>query len=1284
MTRSFQKTVLATSLAMVMGSASATAIKPNAELQPSKVVNTQKGSTPRDISDLYFIHFEQAPLASYQSQLEASAQAKHLNKHRKLNVHSSASQTYVKQLQQQRASVLSQVQGVLKRSLVIENEYNYVANAITARLSEEEVALLQGQAGIRFVDKVQLKALHTDTGPAFIKAPAAWHGTAGTLMGSMGEGMIVGVLDTGINPHSPSFADIGADGYDHTNPLGEGNYLADCIEYAQYCNDKLIGIWSHEVITSKDTPEGEAPIGLDYHSHGSHTASTAAGNFVRNVPINVMVDGDGNGSVDIDYQSDYQFEQISGVAPHANIVSYQVCDNGEMGCWTDLTVLAVEHAVANGVDVLNYSVGGGASDAWYDSDALAFLNARKAGIHVATSAGNSGPDPQTIGSPGNAPWLTTVAAYTHDRDFSDKTLGGFSGGTTSLTELSGKGVTGALTAPIVLAENYGDADCLTPFAEGTFNGQIVVCNRGQIARVEKGINVAAGGAAGLVLVNTSSEEDVVNDYHFVPAVHLDSAQGDELVSWLKSGEDHVASIGDSALISNPDSADKAAWFTSRGPEPIFDQYLAPHIAAPGVDIYAASAQYDKAYSAGAGERAAYMFMSGTSMSSPHVAGALTLMAALKPHWSPAEIQSAMMLTAHFDTEDHTGVASNFYDGGAGSLRIDKALKSGLLMDISYQEYLDASPSDGGDASTLNMPAMLDSGCFMSCTWARTFKATAEGTWTVSDAPISAGISVTAEPSKFTLSAGEEITLEITASATAGLSEETVFSHLVLTSNNEDVSEAKLPVIASFIAGSAPQQVSVEKAKDSGEVEIENVTTVGTDALNVTTYPLSKVHTETVELPRDDNDTATWPTSVYNNSKYNWSTPVSVNDKAKALVVKISNTTSPDLDLYVGRDGNWNGKLDGALEFDNLTCMSATETAYESCYIVNPPKGNYAIEIHNFGDPDTATGEFDSVSVEWVVISSESEHQLEAEYISQLAAQQDAQLKVSWNSTLTELTQYMGAVEIGTSESTPDNIGFTYVEVLRAEDKLAVSTDNSEIVAGDLLTYTLAIKPNREQAQTLTQVSTQLPEQLSVQSSSDEFTQDGNQLTWQITQTAEQVHTLTVTLDTSKVTKHQLAELVFTAVTDSENEQIDAEGVYITGLPHAEINQAEQSADEGESVTFSAAQSTAPGSDETLSYRWVQLSGPEVTLTDAESAELVLTAPQVDEQSSVLFEVTVSNGRHQATAQASLQVNDVPAAPEVPVTPEPSEPPVVEQPKQSSGSFSWLVGLLLATRLVRRR
>lgn len=126
--------------------------------------------------------------------------------------------------------------------------------------------------------------MHTDTGLSFIKAPAAWHGTSGTLMGSMGEGMIVGVLDTGINPHSPSFADIGADGYDHTNPLGEGNYLADCIEYTQYCNDKLIGIWSHEVITSKDTPEGEAPIGLDYHSHGSHTASTAAGSFVRNVP----------------------------------------------------------------------------------------------------------------------------------------------------------------------------------------------------------------------------------------------------------------------------------------------------------------------------------------------------------------------------------------------------------------------------------------------------------------------------------------------------------------------------------------------------------------------------------------------------------------------------------------------------------------------------------------------------------------------------------------------------------------------------------------------------------------------------------------------------------------------------------------------------------------------------------------------------------------------------------------------------------------------------------------
>ncbi len=1272
MTRIFQRTLVATSLAFAMGSASAVAIKPGVAPTPAKPKSHLKSTAKRDISNLYFIHFDALPLAAYQSELATGVRAQHLTKNNKLNVHSPASTAYVNTLKQQRSSVLMAAQGVIKRNIAVEHEYNYVANAVTARLSEQEVAALQVLAGVRFIDKVQLKPLNTDSGPGFIKAPAAWSGEANNGVGSLGEGKIVGVLDTGINPHSPSFSDVGADGYDHTNPLGQGVYLADCIEHTTYCNDKLIGIWSHPVITDKDTPEGEAPIGVDYHSHGSHTASTAAGNVVKNIPINVMIDEDGDGALDIDYASNYTLEQISGVAPHANIVSYQVCDNGEMGCWTDLTVLAVEHAVANGIDVINYSVGGGASDAWFDSDSLAFLSARKAGIHVATSAGNSGPDAGTVGSPGNAPWVTTVAAYTHDRDFTEKTLANFSGGETSLTSLTGKGVTGALTAPIVLAENFGDGDCLTPFEQGTFTGQIVVCNRGQIARVSKGVNVAAGGAAGLILINTSDDETVENDYHFIPAIHLNASQGAELVDWLKSGDNHQATISDSQLISNPENGDRAAWFTSRGPEPIFGQYLAPHIAAPGVDIYAASAQYDQAYSEGAGERAAYMFMSGTSMSSPHVAGALALMSALKPDWSPAEVQSAMMMTAHFDTYDHEGAQSDFYDGGAGSLRIDKALNTGLLMDISYQNYMDASPTEGGDASTLNMPAMLKSDCFMSCSWTRTFKATQAGTWTVSDAAITPGMTVTATPSQFTLAAGEQITLDVTATAGVGLASDTVLAHLVLTPNNSVMTTSRLPVIANFIAGSAPQEVRVEDAENQGQVAINGVISVGTDALNVTTYPLNRVNQETVEVMRDDYDTSPWPTSVYNNTKYNWSTSVSVNDKAKALVARIKHTSSPDLDLYVGRDANFNGKLDGAVEFDRLACMSATETAYESCYIVNPDKGNYAIEVHNFGNPNEPTGETDSITIEWVVIGSDSDHVLNADYTSQLAPGVDAQLFVNWDTQLEELTRYMGAVEIGTSSNTPNNIGFTYIDVLRGEDMLSASSDLTEVLAGDALTYTVQLKPNKTDAAQMTEVVTSLPTQLSVLASNPEVTINGDSLSWQVEQAAGgEATTMTITFDTSAVTVNNVLELMVSATTNEVSETVTAAVVNIEGLPQAIVSDAEQSHQEGSAVTLSAAQSTAPGQDETLTYVWTQTSGPALELSDVNNVEISFTAPSVDATTQFTFDVMVSNGKQQATATATLTVTDTP-------------PPPPLKSKSSSGSMAWLLMLCGIFGIARRK
>jgi subtilisin family serine protease len=167
------------------------------------------------------------------------------------------------------------------------------------------------------------------------------------------------------------------------------------------CNDKLIGVWSWPVIT--DSFQGvRPPSGEDYNGHGSHTASTVAGNVVNNVPLLGSSLGDGNGT-----PTGFTFAQVSGVAPHANIVAYQVCfPTG--GCPDEAILTAVDQAIQDGVDVINFSIGGSEGFPWNDATALAFLSARESGIAIAASAGNAGPDFYTLSH--SAPWYLVVAA----------------------------------------------------------------------------------------------------------------------------------------------------------------------------------------------------------------------------------------------------------------------------------------------------------------------------------------------------------------------------------------------------------------------------------------------------------------------------------------------------------------------------------------------------------------------------------------------------------------------------------------------------------------------------------------------------------------------------------------------------------------------------------------------------------------------------------------------------------------------------------------------------------
>ncbi|HBK54716.1 MAG TPA: hypothetical protein DDZ76_00285, partial [Xanthomonadales bacterium] len=365
--------------------------------------------------------------------------------------------------------------------------YELILNGVALRLSADEAEAIADLPGVRRVVPDWVATVQTDSGPTWIGAPDLWTGVAGVQ--SRGEGVVVGVIDTGINPDHPAFAATATDPlssevFTHSNPRGQ--MLGLCASTGLPCNTKLIGMFDLTATGNEDDD------GRDRDGHGSHVASTAVGN-----PI---VASFSSGS-----------RAIAGVAPRANLISFKACE-GVSNCRGSWLQAALEQAVAVGVDVLNYSIGGPALDPFFALEAEAMLNLRAAGVLAVVAAGNRGPEPRTLTSPANAPWVLSVAAASHTRLVGNRLS--LSGGDSSPPgdgELFGASAIGASGAGIdqdLLFDrdpqhplcSTGPGDGLAPGSidepDGSSNpwptepnrfsgGRIVVCERGSHARIAK-------------------------------------------------------------------------------------------------------------------------------------------------------------------------------------------------------------------------------------------------------------------------------------------------------------------------------------------------------------------------------------------------------------------------------------------------------------------------------------------------------------------------------------------------------------------------------------------------------------------------------------------------------------------------------------------------------------------------------------------------------------------------------------------------------------------------------
>ena len=735
-------------------------------------------TTPRDEHGRrrYIVTLDEAPLATYRGGVPGLAPTHPASRgERRLDVDSRASVDYLQWLETRQQQHLSRIERVLNRGLRVDHRYRHANNGFSIWLTDAEALRVAKLRDVRQVELDYADRLATDAGPERINAPAVWEGLIGGIQQTRGEGLVIGVLDTGINFGHPSFAATDADGFIHTNPLGSGNFLGWCDpahpqhDAAYVCNDKLIGAWDYT-----DASQGETDGPADGDGHGTHVASTAAGNRLPTINL-------ASGEVPV---------TLSGVAPRANLIAYDVC---EETCLTSDVVAAINQAIDDGVDVINESIGIGGNN-FSGSKQQAYLNAIEAGIVAVRAAGNDGPGAATLGS--EPPWTITTAATTHGRQF-ENALSGLSGGDSELGDIQGQAlVSGYGPAPIVRAADFvnsnmvqDDGQCLVGFPADTWtNGEIVVCERGTISRVQKGANVQAGGAGGLILIDDGN--GLVADTHVLPAVHISQADGAALEAWLGSGSGHQGSITGAQSAIDPAQADRVAGFSSRGPDGI--DMIKPDLAAPGVNILAAAPPAND-------EDEQYAFLSGTSMASPHAAGAAALVRAVRPDWTASEVRSALMGTARVGVIQ--GGETSPFDIGGGRIDVARAVQSGLVLDETFDNF---SAANAANVSALNVASLMTSDCAETCTWRRTVRNPTEATLQFDASYFGQG-AMTVNPASFSLAPGASQELEFVLDLRLGEHFSWNHGRVLLSEAGGSVPGFNLPVSAFFAPGSSAMQ-----------------------------------------------------------------------------------------------------------------------------------------------------------------------------------------------------------------------------------------------------------------------------------------------------------------------------------------------------------------------------------------------------------------------------------------------------------------------------------------------
>ena len=999
-------------------------------------------ATAQDSRQTYIVQLADAPVAAYRGTVNGYTATKPAAGTR-LNINAANVQAYIGYLNAQRNNAIATV-----NPSAILHRYTVAFNGFSARLTPAEAKKLSATQGVVAVTPDRPLQMDTTRTPAFLglSTPGGlWSKTDSAGRPAKGEDVIIGVVDGGIWPENASFSD-------KVNPATGrpvASNLSGTVVYgpkpARYtgicqpgqgftvanCNNKLIGaqFFNSGFLGSGLTPWPTDYVGpRDEDGHGTHTSSTAGGNE----NVEAAISGSAVGL-------------MSGIAPRARLAMYRVCYSyvdpafptvvtKKNSCFTSDSVAAIDKAVADGVDVINFSISGTLTN-YLDPVEISFFNAAGAGVFVAASAGNSGPA-NTVAH--MSPWLTTVAASTHDRyTVATVTLG--NGQTFSGPSYQTSGVP---STPLILSQNAGTVPyanlsptdqtalsrCYNATDRGSLGGsssaaldpakvagKMVVCIRGGNVLINKADSVKTAGGVAMLLQNTpaTSNTTVLQPY-VVPTVHLTADTSSAVLAYAAT-PGATASFGPGLQIAGV-IAPVMADFSSRGPSLANANILKPDISAPGVDVIAAfvpdnSTQQSvhDAIVAGAPGTTNATSLQGTSMASPHVAGAGALLTQLHPTWSPAAIKSALMTSTN-DIKLASGALDPARFGyGAGHLNPTPASDPGLYYDAGPADYIQflcgigtlASSSDNCQALgaispwNLNLASLTAANIPGRLTFTRTVTNAGTASATFNASATVPGFDVAISPATLTLAGGASATYNVTLTRTTGPVETWVFGSLVWSDGAHTV---RSPITA-------------KASLFSALAEVGDTRTAGTKTFTVVTGYNGALVTTPIGMVPATRTTRT----ITTNARQCFNFTVAAGAAYARFRLYNADTqgganSDLDLDVYSGPGGT--GSLVGS---------SGSGTSDEQVDLNAPAAGNYSACVTGYA-PQGGSATYTLSS--WIVGPAVGTQTLRAAGASRVYTGGTATVGASWS--VPAGNRYLGVVKF--SDGTGGALGSTLISV----------------------------------------------------------------------------------------------------------------------------------------------------------------------------------------------------------------------------------------------------------------